>query len=130
MATKVTIFGREPAAIIGAIQAGLVLVVSFGWLDGIGISGQDSIAIVVGVLSALAAVYLAWKTSETLLAPIIQLFQAFLSLAAIYGFHLSNDQTGFVIAAITSVAALFHRTQTTPLAKGSFKTALRATNHH
>lgn len=114
------ILGREPVAIIGAVQAALVLAVSFGWLSALHITGQDDVAIVVGVLSAIAAVYNAWKTDETVLAPVIQLFQAGLSLAAIYGLHLSDAQTGYVVAFITTVAALFHRTQVTPLARGTF----------
>lgn len=117
------IFGREPAAIVAAIQALLVLAVSFGWLDGIGLKGQDDVALVVAVVAAVGAVVLAYKTSETLLAPVVELFKAGLALAAIYGFALTTEQTGSVIAAITVVLALFQRTQVAPLPKGNFEVA-------
>lgn len=116
------IFGREPAAIVGAIQAVLVLGVSFGWFQFIGLKGQGDVALVVGVLSALAAVYLAYVTSETLLAPVIEVFKAGLALAAIYGFAITTEQTGMVIAVITAVFAAFQRTQAAPLANPSFDT--------
>lgn len=114
------ILGREPAAIIGAIQSVLVLAVSFGWLDGIGLKGQDDVALVVGVLTAIAAAALAYLTRDTLLAPVIEVFKAALALAVIYGFSITLEQTGFVVAGITALFAAFQRTQTSPLPKGSF----------
>lgn len=115
------IFGREPAAIVGAIQAVLVLAVSFGWLDFIGLKGQGDVALVVGVLSALSAAYLAYVTSETLLAPVVEVFKAALALATIYGFAITTEQTGMVIALITAVFAAFQRTQVFPLADPTFE---------
>ena len=115
------IFGREPAAVIAAIQALLVMALAFGWLQPIGLNTQDDIMVMVGVLNAAAAVFLAYKTSETLLAPVIELFKAVLAAFAIYGFHLTTDQTAAVIAAITMAFGLFQRTQVTPLVKGNFE---------
>lgn len=115
------IFGREPAAIVASIQAVLVLAVSFGWLEGVGLDSQDDVALVVAVLTALAAVLLAYITSETLLAPVVELFKASLALAAIYGLSITEEQTGMVISAIVAVFAAFHRTQTSPLEYGSFE---------
>lgn len=114
------IFGREPAALVAALQSFLILAVSFGWLSGIGLDGQDDIALVIGVVTAAGAVVLAYKTSETLLAPVIELFKAGLAFAAIYGFALTDAQTGSVIAAITTAIALFQRTQVAPLRDGNF----------
>ena len=115
------IFGREPAAIVGAIQAVLALAVSFGWLEFIGLKGQNDVALVVAVVAALAAVYLAYVTSETLLAPVIELFKAALALAAIYGLSITTEQTGMAIAAITAVFAFLQRSQTAPLPSPTFK---------
>ena len=115
------IFGREPAAIVGAIQALLALAISFGWLAGLGLTTQDDLALVMAVVSGAAALYLAYVTSETLLAPVIEVFKAALALAAIYGFHLTTEQTGFAIAAITAVLAGWQRGQTSPLTRPSFK---------
>jgi hypothetical protein len=114
------LFGREPAAIVGAIQALLVLAVSFGWLDAVGLKGQDDVALVVGVLAALSALYLAYVTSETLLAPVIEVFKAALALGVIYGFAITTEQTGMVIAALTAVFAAFQRTQVSPLPEPTF----------
>lgn len=114
------IFGREPAAIVAAIQTVLVLAVSFGWLSFLGLDTQADVAVVVGVLAALGALVLAYVTSETLLAPVIELFKAALALAAIYGFQISVEQTGMAISVIVALFAAFHRTQTSPLDHGSF----------
>ena len=108
------IFGREPAAIIAAVQALLVLAASFHLLDWLGLRTQDDVATVVVVLSAAAAVLLAWTTKRTLLAPVIELTKAILALGAIYGLTLSIEQTGFLIGAVTMVLGLFHQTQTAP----------------
>lgn len=115
-----TIFGREPAALVAAIQSLLIVAVSFGWLEAIGLSSQDDVMLVVAVLSALGAVFLAWKTTGTVLSPVLELFKALLAVAAIYGFSLSTEQTGAAVAAITMVIGLFQRTQVTPLADGNF----------
>lgn len=113
----------EPVAIVGALQAALVMAVSFGWLSGIGLSSQHDVALVVIVLSALAAVYQAYVTHHTVLAPVVQLFQALANLGVIYGLHISDQQTGMVVVLITAVFSLFHRSQTSPLAQGSFALA-------
>lgn len=115
------IFGREPAAIVGAIQSALALALSFGWLTRLGLNTQDDLAVVMTVVIALSAVYLAWATDETLLAPVIGLLKAVLALAAIYGLSLDVEQTGLVVALITSAFALYQRTQVAPLRAGTFK---------
>lgn len=118
------IFGREPAAWIAAIQSFLVLAVSFGWLSSLGLHSQADVALVVAVLAAAGGLYLAWGTSETMLAAIIEFFKAGLALGAIYGLHISTEQTGLVIAGINAIFALLvHRPQTSPLTRGSFTTA-------
>lgn len=115
------IFGREPAVLVAAIQAVLTMAVSFGWLEFIGLKGQDDVAVVVVVVAALAALYLAYVTSETLLAPVVELFKALLALGAIYGFAITTEQTGMVIAVITALFAAFQRTQVSPLSTPTFK---------
>jgi len=110
------IFGREPIAIIAGLQALLALFCSLGWLATLGINTQGDVAIVVLVLNAAAAVVVAITTRATLLAPVVELAKAVLSLAAIYNLHLSNEQTGFLLGAIPLLLALLHRSQTTPVA--------------
>jgi hypothetical protein len=113
----------EPVAIVSAIQAVLVLLVSFGKLDALGLHSQGDVALVVAVLAAVAMVYLAWSTHQTLLAPLVQVVQAGVALGVIYGLHLTTEQTGLVIAALTAVFGAFHRTQTSPLVQGNFHLA-------
>jgi hypothetical protein len=108
------ILGREPAAIVGAVQAVLVLGVSFGWFAGIGLHTQGDVALVVAVLAGIGAIILAIATSETLLAPVVELFKASLALGAIYGLHITTEQTGLAIATITAIITAFQRTQVSP----------------
>lgn len=112
-----TIFGREPAVIVGLIQAALALAVSFGWLTFIGINGQVELGIVTGVVVAAGDLYVAYVTRRTLLAAAIGVFKALASLAAIYGFSMTVEQTGTAIAFITFALGVVHRTQTEPLLK-------------
>jgi len=108
-----TLFG-EPVAIVGAIQAVLIMLVTFGQLTWLGLHTQNDVMTVVAVLTALGAVYLAYATHRTLLAPVIELFKAGVAVAAIYGYHMSTEHVGVVITALTALLALFHRTQTSP----------------
>lgn len=108
------LFG-EPVAIVGAVQAILIMLVSFGDLDWLGLHTQNDVMTVVAVLTALGAVYLAWSTHRTLLAPVIELFKAGVAVAAIYGFQMSTEHVGIVITAFTAFFALIHQSQTSPI---------------
>lgn len=115
------IFGREPAAIVGAIQTLLALLLSFGWLSFLGLSTQTDLAVVMSVVSAGFAVYLAYATSETLLAPVVELMKALFALGAIYSLNITTEQTGLLVGAVTALFALWQRSKVSPLRKGSFK---------
>jgi hypothetical protein len=116
------ILGRDPAAILAAVQVVLALLLSFGVLDVIGLKGQDDLAVVVTVLGALVALYLAWGTTETALAALVELVKAAVALGAIYGLQITTEQTGLLIATVTAISTAWLRTQTSPLARGSFAT--------
>lgn len=120
--TRILILGREPAALVALIQGALALAVSFGWLTGIGLRGQDDVALVVALLSAVAAVYLGWVTDRTILAPIIEATKAALALGVIYGLTLNTEQTGLLVTFITIAVGFFQRTQVSPLTTPSFRT--------
>lgn len=117
------IFGREPAVIVGLIQAVLALAVSFGWLAGIGIKGQVELGLLMAVVIAVLDLYVAWSTRRTLLAAAIGVFKAALAFVAIYGWHLTTEQTGEAIALITFGLGLIHQSQTQPLEHGDFDLA-------
>jgi len=110
----------EPVAFWAAVQTVVVAAISFGWLSDIGLEGKDDTALAVGVISALAAVHLALFTHRTLLAPLVQVIQAFASFLVIYGVHVDPEAIAGIVAGITAVAAAWHRNSVTPLEKGSF----------
>lgn len=108
------LFG-EPVATWAVIQAAVVMAVGFGWLGGIGIDGQDSLAVLLVVMNALAAVHIAVATHHTLLGPLVEAVKALVGLSAIYGLHITNEQTAGLITLLTALAAAWHRTQTSPV---------------
>src|SRR4051812_25843986 len=120
MSRKVTALFGEPVAIVGAVQALLVMLIAYHKLDWLGLTSQGDVAVVVVVLNAAGALYLAWSTHHTLLAPIVELFKAMVALGVIYGLHISTEQTGLVIAVLTALFSLGHRTQTSPAPEGNF----------
>lgn len=121
-----TVFGREPAVIVGLIQAALALAVSFGWLAVVGIRGQVELGIVMALVIAVLDVYVAYVTRRTLLAAAIGVFKAFAAFAAIYGFALTVEQTGAAIAFITFALGVIHQSQTEPLLKADHSFNLAA----
>lgn len=110
------IFGRHPVVIVAAIQAILTTLVGFHFLKPIGLNGPDDVMLVAGVLNGLAAVYLALGTTETLLAPAIELFKALVALGAIYGLNLTGEQSVLAVGAITAVFSMLHMPSTSPQA--------------
>lgn len=108
-------FLGEPAALIAGIQSILAVAVSFGWLTGLGIAGEDSLAVVMVAINAVGALVVAWYTKDTLLAPVIELFKALLAVGAIYSFTISLEQTGMIVVAITALFGLFNRQATSPV---------------
>lgn len=114
--------GRDPAALLALVQAALTLALSFGLLAWAGLSTQVDLALLLGVLNALSAVYLAWGTTETALAAVVELFKGLVAFGAVYGLSISIEQTALAIVLINAIATAFLRTQTSPLTNGSFST--------
>lgn len=110
------IFGREPAAWAGLIQALLALALS---LNAFSLT-PETVALIMAVVSAAFGVYTAWVTASTMLGVIVGLINAVFALVAGYGFELSTATTSAAIALVTVVVGLFQRTQTTPLPAPSF----------
>lgn len=120
--TNRQIFGRQPVVWIAAIQAVLTLLVSFHALKDIGINGPDDVMLVAGVLNAGGAVYLAFGTTEAMLAALVELFKGGAAFAAIYGLNLTGEQSGVAVLAITAVFSLVvHQPKTSPQATLSLK---------
>lgn len=103
------IFGREPALVLGLLQAALLAGVTFG-LDLT--AGQQ------GVITALAAsavgLYVAHKVEKDKLVPrVLGFVQAFVALAVAFGWDASPDTQGVVMTLAGAVVAMYTRTQVT-----------------
>ncbi|NUS01904.1 MAG: hypothetical protein HOV97_04995 [Nonomuraea sp.] len=116
---KVLIFGREPVVISNAIEGILACLLAFGLLGWAGINTADEIAIVMAVVSSALGVYVAYVTKDTLLGAVLGLIKAAVALIAAYGYDVTDVQLAQILAAVTVVAALWHRTQTGPAADPS-----------
>lgn len=108
------IFGREPAAWVGLIEATLAFLVLFPAVSALGMT-QEWATLVLAVVSAAAGVYTAWATRDTALAAILGLIKAAVGLTAFYGFALDTAQQAALLAAVAVVVGFFQRTQTTPV---------------
>lgn len=105
-----TIFGREPAAWVGLIEATLALAVAFAF----GVD-QTTFGPIMAVVSAAAGVYTAWATRDTMLGVILGLVKAVVGLTAVYGLALADNQVGAIMAITAVLVGFFQRTQTTPV---------------
>lgn len=113
----------EPVAFITAIQAVLFVLATHGKLEFIGINSKNDVALVIAVLAALEALYVAFATDETVLAPLVAVVKAAVNLSVLYGFHLSEDDLGMIIAGITAVVGGWHRNSVSWLHQGKFTLA-------
>lgn len=104
-----TILGREPAAWVGLIEAGLALLVAFV-LD----FDQEQTALIMAVVVAAFGLYTAWATHDTMLGVIVGFAKAVLALALGFGVTLTADQAATILAFVTVAAGFFQRTQTFP----------------
>lgn len=104
------IFGREPAVIVGLIQAATAVLgrLFFDW-------DFDTVAVVVAVEIAVLDTYVAWATKDTLLGVAIGLLKALAVAGAAFGHSISADTLAQLIALLTAGLAFFQRTQTFPL---------------
>lgn len=123
MSKQITVFGREPVLITNTIEGVLACLIAFHALDFIGLSGPDTLAIVMAVVSTGFGVYVAYVTNETLLGAVTGFIKAAIALAAVYGFELTAEQTAGLLSAVAVVFALWQRTQTGPALTPSFQTS-------
>lgn len=102
------IFGQEPAFIVSVVEAGLVMLLSFGLFD----LDQNKVGVIVACTSAGLGLVVAYATSTTVYTAFVGFAKALLQLAITFGLHLSDAQTASAIAFVTLVIGLFLR-QTT-----------------
>lgn len=110
-----TIFGREPAAFLGLIEAALAVLVAFS----LGVT-NESAGLLTAFVSLAIGAYSAWATKDTTLGVWTGLAKAFLALVAYYGanfgLNLTDTQTVALVTLVPIIVGAFQRTQTSPAA--------------
>lgn len=109
------IFGREPAIWVGLIEAALAFALALG-LDW----SNEQVALVMAVVVTVFGVITAYATKDTMLGYVVGLTKAVIALFIGFGVDVSADLTASLIGVITVGIGFFQRTQTAPLAEGSF----------
>ncbi|NUP03553.1 MAG: hypothetical protein HOW59_37085 [Nonomuraea sp.] len=107
----VRIFGREPAALLGIIEALLAALVAFG----LGVTNESS-GLIAAVISLAIGAYSAWATKDTLLGVLTGLAKAIVALVVYYGVTLTAEQIGAIVTLVPVFVGFWQRTQTTPVA--------------
>lgn len=104
------IFGREPAALIAALQAAVGLLVVLGVLAW----STEQTALVMAAVATVLGVMVAAATRDTLLGGVVAAVNAIAALVVGFGFALDPEVTAGIIALITVLSGYFQRTQTSP----------------
>jgi hypothetical protein len=110
MNSNFKILGREPAFFVGVVEAFLALLLTFG-VDGL---DQERAGVIVAVVSAGLGLVVAYATRTTLYSALVGFAKAALVLAVTFGAHLTDAQTGALMALIVLVASQFLRDRTSP----------------
>ncbi|NUP34685.1 MAG: hypothetical protein HOU01_23680 [Streptomycetaceae bacterium] len=107
----VRIFGREPAALLGIMEAILAALVAFG----LGVTNESS-GLIAAVISLAIGAYSAWATKDRLLGVLTGLAKAVVALVVYYGVTLTPEQIGAIVTLAPVIVGFWQRTQTTPVA--------------
>lgn len=110
------IFGREPSALVGVIEAGLAMLLTLNVFS----LDHEQVALIMAAVVAVLGLYTAYATSQTLLGAIVGAAKAVIALAVGFGFEFSADKTAALIALVTVLAGFFQRTQAAPVVHGNF----------
>jgi len=103
------IFGYEPAVIVYALNAAVALLVSFG----LPLSHDQTGAITLVVTAVLAAVVAA-MTRPVVVSTITGAAASVLTAVAAFGLHLTGDQIGTTVTALSIALALLLRQNVSP----------------
>lgn len=115
------IFGRDPVLIASFIEA-LILFLTTTVLDW----SPDQIAGVNAVVTAALSVYVAWglQPGDAVAGVVQQLVKAVISLAILFGAHITANQTGSILLVVSALAGLLLRHQVSAVVtKNDFATA-------
>lgn len=103
--TGFKIFGHEPAAIVGVVEAVLAVLLSFGLF---GLTQEQAGGILAFTAAALGLV-VAYATRNTVLSAVTGFAKAGLILAATFGFALTDAQNAAVLALVAVVGGFLLR---------------------
>lgn len=109
--SKWTIFGREPALVVGFIGAALSVLASLG-LPGL---VPDQVALIVAALSAATGAVTAALTRPVAPGAFTGLVGALAALAAGYGLDVPPETVGAVNGLVLAAAALITRGEVSPV---------------
>lgn len=107
----ITIFGREPAAWLGLLEALIATLVVFR----LGITFEASVLLMAFVSAAIGA-YSAWATKDTMLGVIVGLVKSGIGLWSYYGLQLDEQQVAAIVTVSAVLVGFYQRTQTSPVA--------------
>ena len=110
------VFGQEPAALVGVVEAGLAVLLSFGLLD----LDQNKVAAIVAVTTAVLGLVVAYATKDTMLGVLVGLSKSVLVLGVAYGLTLTDAQSGALMALVVIAAGFWNRGKTSPSPEPSF----------
>jgi small basic protein len=105
-----TIFGREPVAVLNTLSAALGFVVSFGVTP---LTAEMSAAIVAFVTAVLGGIA-AWKTRPVAPQAFTTIVAAGAVLVAAFGFEASQATVGAINGVVLASLTLLTRVQVTP----------------
>ncbi|HEY9412503.1 MAG TPA: hypothetical protein VIP77_23210 [Jiangellaceae bacterium] len=103
------IFGYEPATILYGVNAAVALLVAYG-LD----LSKDQVSAITLIATALLTVATAVMTRPVVVSSVTAAVGTCLSAVAAFGLHLSADQIGASVTALSIVLALLLRQNVSP----------------
>ena len=112
----VKIFGREPAAWVGLVEATLFLVVAIG-LDW----SQEQLGVVMAAVTTAFGIYTAYVTRDTMLGVVVGFAKSVLILLVTFGIEIRPETMAAILGFVTVVVGFFQRTQTSPLKVPTFR---------
>jgi zinc transporter ZupT len=107
---KLTIFGREPAVVLGVISATLSLVVTLG----IGMTSVQAGWWVAGISAAFAAIT-AWRTRPIAPSAFTGLVTVVAALLGAYHFNVAPETVGAINGIVLAGLVLLGRGQISPV---------------
>ncbi len=111
----ITIFGREPAVLLGLIESAVAALVVFPLIGGkLGLDDGFTVAL-MAVISGLFGAYSAWATKDTQFGWLLGLVKGGVALGAYFGMHLDVQTVAVIVTVTSTVAGLWQRTQTSPV---------------